>query len=147
MVYNIYYKTNIMKERLEEINRMRRLMGLPLITEQADNKVILGEGIKPEDRVTDNNCIHSGTPDIVKTNYDFVIKHGYECLGRGVGTHETNIILKKIPENGNEYYVFIAEVPWIGDVGRLSYYFIKKDGTRGEGSIKNIDELPSIEQK
>ena len=38
MVCDIYYKTNIMKERLEETNRMRRLMGLPLITEQTDNK-------------------------------------------------------------------------------------------------------------
>jgi len=38
MVCDIYYKANIMKERLEETNRMRRLMGLPLITEQTDNK-------------------------------------------------------------------------------------------------------------
>jgi len=39
MVYDIYHKTNIMKERLDEINRMRRLMGLPLLTEQEDNKL------------------------------------------------------------------------------------------------------------
>ena len=38
MVCDIYYKTNTMKERLQETNRMRRLMGLPLITEQTDNK-------------------------------------------------------------------------------------------------------------
>ena len=38
MVYDIYYKTNIMKERLDETNKMRRLMDLPLITEQTDNK-------------------------------------------------------------------------------------------------------------
>ena len=36
MVYDIYYKTNIMKERLDETNKMRRLMDLPLITEQMD---------------------------------------------------------------------------------------------------------------
>ena len=38
MVYDIYYKTNIMKERLDETNKMRRLMDLPLITEQSNNR-------------------------------------------------------------------------------------------------------------